>query len=212
MTTNALVVPNRPLGQSVVQVDVVCNTENVLVGPPGVVELYGPQKGGRLEDVTIMTMAMREFVNAVTRSPVLHNIHGNTPGSGASGGIGAALIALGAQVLSREEALRRYFDLHNTITRESWDVIITAEGMMDAQSTKGKALGVLMKLARERNIPVIAIAGGVDITCLDASGLWSATSVVSGPLPLETAVEFTEILVKHQSKQVARLIRLGRNI
>lgn len=195
-----------------IQVDVVCNTDNILVGPPGVVELYGPQKGGRPEDIPVMTMAMREFVNAVNRSPTLHNIHGSMPGSGASGGIGAALLALGSRIVSREDAMCRYFNIHDTMTLMPWDLIITAEGSLDAQSTRGKALGALMRLAEQRNIPVIAIAGTVDAACVDPSGLWSATSVVPGPMDLALAVEFTEILVTEQSKQIIRLIRLGRHL
>lgn len=213
MATNTPIVPNLPPALNhIVQVEAVCNTENVLVGPPGVVELYGPQKGGRPEDVQILTMAMRQFITAVNRSPYLRNLDANTPGSGASGGIGAALLALGATALSREDALCRYFDIHDTVSKLPWDLIITAEGSLDAQSTKGKALGALMKLAEEHKIPVIAIAGAVDITCVDGTGLWSATSVVPGPMPLRTAVEFTELLVTEQSMQVIRLVRLGMSL
>lgn len=211
--TNMLAVPNSPRdGAPLVQIEVVCNTDSVLVGPPGVVELYGPQKGGWLEDVQIMTMAMREFVNAVNRSLLLHDIDGNMPGSGASGGIGAALLALGAQALSRQTAMCRYFDVRNIINHTPWDLIITAEGKLDQQSTKGKALGALMKMAKERNIPVVAIAGTVEPTCIDQSGLWAATSILTGPMPLPMAVMFTEVLVTEQSKQVIRLIRLGRRM
>jgi len=60
-----------------------------------------------------------------------------SPGSGASGGLGAALMLLGAQLRGRGEAIDEYFEFER-VFEQKWDFVITAEGSLDFQSPNGK--------------------------------------------------------------------------
>ena len=83
-----------------------------------------------------------------------------TPGAGAAGGIGAALIAcLGAHLRPGAEIIAELVGLEDHLRNA--DLVITGEGRIDAQTAHGKTPVGVARLARKHGIPVLALAGSI---------------------------------------------------
>jgi glycerate 2-kinase len=113
----------------------VCNIKNVLCGPKGVARVYGPQKGASPEQVEMLAMALENVANVAHIT--LGKDISRAPGSGASGGLGAGLMMLGARLRARGDAINEYFEF-DRVFENQWDFVITAEGALDFQSPNGK--------------------------------------------------------------------------
>jgi len=73
----------------------------------------------------------------------------NIPGSGASGGLGAGLMAfLGAKVQSGIEIVLDIVKFKEKI--KDADYIITGEGKLDIQTINGKTISGILQIAKEK--------------------------------------------------------------
>jgi glycerate kinase len=139
-----------------VQIEAVCNIKNVLCGPNGVARVYGPQKGATPQQVELLAQALGRL--ALVAQMALNQDVSRVPGSGASGGLGAGLILLGAKLRARSEAINEYFEF-DRVFEQKWDFVITAEGSLDEQSTQGKMTTEVARRAKRRGAQVVALAG-----------------------------------------------------
>jgi glycerate kinase len=142
-----------------VEVLVACDVQNTLCGIQGASAVYGPQKGARLSDVSLLDKALLRFGESVRLSLGVDVL--NIPGGGAAGGLGAGLVAFcGA-------TLKRGIDLVLQVTGfddhlQGADLVITGEGRIDRQVRFGKALSGVVGQAKRRNIPTVAVAGSIE--------------------------------------------------
>lgn len=189
-------------------IEAICNIKNVLCGPKGVALVYGPQKGATEEQVELLSTAFDNFARVIEKD--LNTDVSLTPGSGASGGLGAGLLLLGARLRPRGEAIDEYFNF-DEVFETPWDFVITAEGSLDSQSTQGKMTTEISRRARRQGAQVVALAGtigsGADM-CYDA-GIKAFMSIVEGPLTLEEAITGAERLIKEGAEKVIRMILVG---
>ncbi|KAF2789738.1 glycerate kinase [Melanomma pulvis-pyrius CBS 109.77] len=191
-----------------VQIEAVCNIKNVLCGPKGVARIYGPQKGATPEQVDLLAAALDKFAQVAEKEMEKDVSH--APGSGASGGLGAGLLLLGAKLRPRSEAINEYFEF-DRVFEQQWDFVITAEGSLDSQSTQGKMTTEVARRAKRHGAQVVALAGtigeGAD-GCYSA-GIKAFTSILRGPSSLEDAIAETEKLLKDGAEKVMRMILVG---
>ena len=123
---------------------VLSDVTNPLLGPRGAAAVFGPQKG--------LDRAGRELAEAgLARLAGLIGLDPEAPGSGAAGGVGYALRALGARVTPGAERLGDVLGLPELVA--SADVVITGEGAFDGQSLAGKVPGYVVSLASEQRGP-----------------------------------------------------------
>lgn len=195
-------------GIAKVQIEAVCNIKNVLCGPKGVARVYGPQKGATPAQVDLLAVALERFA-AVSQVSLGKDIS-KVPGSGASGGLGAGLLLLGARLRGRSEAINEYFEF-DRVFEKRWDFVITAEGSLDGQSTQGKMTTEISRRATQKGAQVVALAGtigeGADATY--GAGIKAFTSILRGPLTLEDAILQTESLVADGAEKIMRMIMVG---
>ncbi|KAH9996184.1 glycerate kinase [Xylariaceae sp. FL0662B] len=194
-----------------VQIEAVCNIQNVLCGPRGVARVYGRQKGATDEQIETLSLALEKFAQAA--KPILNKDLAIEPGGGASGGLGAGLILLGTKLRARSEAIDEYF-MTKSLFDEPWDFVVTAEGTLDSQSAKGKMTGEIARRAREHNTQVIALAGAIGDgaeTVYDA-GICAFASILDCPLLLEEAIRDAERLLKDAAENSIRMIQLGMSL
>jgi len=194
-----------------VELQVACDVSNPLCGPVGAAAVYGPQKGATPEHVTDLDQRLGRFADeleaAVGRSEQL------TPGAGAAGGVGFALLAI--QDRFRAFALRPGIDLVMDATDfqarlRRADIVITGEGRIDAQTAFGKtALGVA-KRARLAGVPCVAVGGGVEPEGIDALAAVGAVAVpiVERPQSVEEAMSAGVAPVVRCGERLARLIAI----
>jgi glycerate kinase len=71
--------------------------------------------------------------------------------------VGAALIALGGQVVSGTGLVRELTGLDRML--DEADLVITGEGSFDAQSLRGKVIAGVAAAARDRGLPCLVLAG-----------------------------------------------------
>jgi glycerate kinase len=191
--------------------EVACDVSNPLLGPAGAAATYGPQKGATPDD--IVSLDARNAAWADELEAREGRSERDTPGAGAAGGVGFALLA--AQSRFRSFALRPGVELLMDATDfsarlEEADIVITGEGRIDAQTGFGKtALGVAQRAAAA-GVPCIAVGGGVEpegIAALAAVGA-VAVPVVERPQTVEEAMAAGVAPLERCGERIARLVSL----
>ncbi len=140
---------------------VACDVENPLVGACGAARVFGPQKGANPADVEILEaglLRLGECIEAATGVSVLH-----AACCGAAGGVSAACRGLlGADLERGSELVLDACGFDDLLAETA--LVVTGEGKLDSQSLGGKAPCAVAARAREKGVPVIAVAG-----CLESS-------------------------------------------
>jgi glycerate kinase len=195
-----------------VDLEVACDVTNPLLGPDGAGAVYGPQKGATPEQVRRIDEWLEAWADAL--EPASGRSERETPGAGAAGGVGFALLCV--QDRFRSFALRPGVELVMEATGfdeklRGADLVITGEGRIDAQTAFGKtALGVAQR-ADAAGKPCIAIGGGVDPAGIDALAALGAVivPVVERPQSLEEAMAAGLEPVIRCGERIARLLLIG---
>jgi len=103
--------------------------------------IFAPQKGASAAQVELLRRRLERLAQ------VYRDEHGvdvtDLPGSGAAGGLAGGLAALGARLVP------------------GFDLVVTGEGFLDAQTFEGKVVGGVVELAGVSKVPVVAVAGEV---------------------------------------------------
>jgi glycerate kinase len=202
--------PHRLDGRlSEIDLTVACDVTNPLLGPTGAAATYGPQKGatpGQVEALDARLARAADELDAQTGRD-----ERDTPGAGAAGGVGYALLSI--QDRFGSFALRPGIDLVMEATGfddklARADLVLTGEGRIDAQTAFGKtALGVARR-ARDAGKGCIAVGGGVTpegIAVLEPVGAITIP-VVERPLTLAEAIAAGREPVVRCGERVARLV------
>ena len=190
-------------------VEVACDVSNPLLGPTGAAATYGPQKGASPHDV--VALDARNAAWADELEALEGRRERDTPGAGAAGGVGFALLA--AQGRFRSFALRPGIDLVMEATDFAArlaraDLVITGEGRIDAQTGFGKtALGVA-KRAASAGVPCIAVGGGVEVDGIAALAEVGAVAVpvTERPISIDEAMAAGIDPLVRCGERLARLV------
>ena len=160
------------------------DVEHPLIGPAGAARVFGPQKGADAATVEILEQRMTAWA---ARLDALGAPVSPQPGSGAAGGLGAALLALGATRRSGAALVAAHTGLDAQVAAA--DLIVTGEGRLDDQSLHGKVVGTLA--ARAGGMPVLVLAGQValDATALRAAGITAAYAVADIAGSVQRAID-----------------------
>jgi glycerate kinase len=163
------------------------DVEHPLLGPMGAAAVFGPQKGADPETVVVLEQRLTDWaagLNAAASRDV-----SNEPGAGAAGGLGAALLALGARRESGAAVIAEHTRLADDVAAA--DLVITGEGRFDDQSLHGKVVSALSGAARGRRIPVLVVAGQVtlDDPALSVAGITAAYSIVEHAGSVRLAID-----------------------
>ncbi|MFE0026816.1 glycerate kinase [Amycolatopsis sp. NPDC059021] len=194
-----------------VDILVACNPHNVLTGRRGVARVFGPQKGASPEEVETLAAAMEHWAKLLEhqRGADLRTV----AGGGASGGLGAGLAgALGARLVPRFDVLLGHTGLDAAL--DGADLVITAEGAIDAQSSLGKVPGEVARRAKRRGKPVVALAGTIGAGARDTydTGIDAFAGILPAPLPLAEAIARAAELVTDATERALRLVLVGATL
>ena len=191
---------------------VLSDVENPLVGRRGALAVFGGQKGlpagdaealgkydswmvgyGRLLDAAITGVRAQGLLRVLEGARTFGSVLG-VPGAGAAGGLGAALLALGAELRSGVETVLDLIGFDERV--RDVDLVITGEGNMDEQSAAGKAPVGVARRAKRYGKPVVAVVGG-RADNLDAAygqGVDLVLPVCRRPMPLDQALDPQEAI------------------
>jgi glycerate kinase len=125
---------------------VLCDVTTRLYDAP---RLYGPQKGASPEQAAELEAAFRAMPELAP--------YADLPGSGAAGGLGAALALLGAELVPGAVAV---LDLVG-FDPAPYGLVVTGEGTVDATTWEGKAASAVAGRCRDAGVRCVVFGGRV---------------------------------------------------
>lgn len=187
---------------------VACDVDNPLTGPRGAAAVFGPQKGATPDMVAALDAALAHLA-AVIRRDLGRDVE-LVPGAGAAGGLGAALLALGARLRPGIEIVVEATRLRERLAGAA--LCLTGEGQTDFQTARGKAPVGVARAAKAWGVPVLCISGGLGAGYEEvyACGIDAVASAVPGPMPLAEAMARGAELVAAAAERAVRLWWVGR--
>ena len=130
-----------------------CDVKNPLCGKNGAAEVFSRQKGASEDEVALLDAWARSFASALGIDPELS-------GSGAAGGVGAAVLSvLGGTYVSGASLLVNSDGFKNALACS--DLLITGEGNSDYQTAYGKLVSVVVSSAKEAGVKSVVLSGGL---------------------------------------------------
>jgi len=198
--------PDRRLTD--VTIKVACDVTNPLLGANGASVVFGPQKGATAEMVKALDDGLANLAKAWQKAGLIDGAVDH-PGDGAAGGIGAALrICLGASFESGAMLVMKYAGFFKHLTEA--DLVITGEGMTDAQTADGKLCSIVAREARKAGVPVALISGALSG---DRSNLLSvfdyAVSTACGQIGLDAMLKDSKQDLIFAAENLVRAINIG---
>jgi glycerate kinase len=134
---------------------VACDVTNPLYGPHGAAQTYGPQKGASPSQVAQLDYWLQRLAERTGKTA-----EAMTPGAGAAGGLGFAMLAFfGARLCRGIDIVIEATQFRRRLTGA--DLCITGEGRLDASSLHGKAPLGVARLCCEMGIPCVALVGSI---------------------------------------------------
>ena len=153
--------PLDPLGTEAADVELVAATDvdAPLLGPYGASAVFGPQKGASPAQVQALDAALTCWADVVEQH--LGVSARELQGAGAAGGLGFALLALGAHRRAGIDVVADAVGLTARIA--AVDLVITGEGSFDASSLTGKVVSGVAARAAGQCVPCVVLAGQVSV-------------------------------------------------
>ena len=181
---------------------VACDVDTPFCGPEGAAPVFAPQKGANAEMVAKLDAGMTSFAHVIENKYSINIVP--VAGAGAAGGMGGGFRAfLNASLQRGIDMVLDAIDFDYTI--QSADLIITGEGKIDFQTAKGKTAAGVLARAKKQNIPVIAIAGCVEICeSVKQMGFAGIYPITEEKLPLEIAMQ-AEVAAMNVEKTVKKI-------
>lgn len=193
------------------QILLAADVSNPLYGPQGAAATYGPQKGAPPEMVEVLDKALQHYAEVIERELKLEVAQ--VAGSGAAGGAGAGLMVFLNARLHRGITLILE-TLHFEEYLQAADLVITGEGKIDTQIQYGKAIAGVGSLGRRAGVPVVALAGAIEIDgeSLEEFGIQAALPCLNRPTTEAEAMANAAELVQEAAERLMRLVLVGDKI
>ncbi|MFP4168822.1 MAG: glycerate kinase [Desulfonatronovibrionaceae bacterium] len=190
-----------------VKIEIAHDVDNLLLGENGATYTYAPQKGAKAEDLPVLEKGLEHFSRLAKKGMGIEI--SDRVGSGAAGGLGAGLLLLpGAKLIPGFRLIRENIGLKEKIRRFAPDIILTAEGEINAQTAMGKVPCGVGRIGRELGITVVALAGalGPGHEKAYSCGITAMFSIADRPMSIKTAIDRTPDLVRGAAARLTRLI------
>lgn len=185
------------------------DVDNPALGEQGAAAVFGPQKGATAQQVALLEAQLTHFFT------LIHEQTGRdlrrVPGGGAAGAFAAGLMAfLEARLQPGIELVLAHSGFARALAGA--DLVITGEGQMDEQTIHGKGPIGVARMAREHNVPTVALVGGLAVhdARLHAAGMQAVLPLTPRPMPLDEALAQAPQLLERAALRLGRLLQIAR--
>lgn len=188
-----------------VEVVVLCDVDNLLLGENGSAAVFGPQKGASLEDVNYLDRCLQKLSEVIwhkKQKDITQVKYGGT-----AGGAAAGLYALvNAKLVNGIDYFLELTGFEDALCRAK--LVITGEGSIDEQTLQGKGPFGVAEKAKMKNLPVIGLAGKVPLmpNVLLQEYFDVLLAIGNQPATLETALEDTTLNLKRTAREIGNLV------
>lgn len=193
------------------EIIVICDVTNPLTGSIGATRTYGAQKGADIEMIEVLERGMVHYKNCLEQ---YGRIDANTlPGSGAAGGLGAALaILLGGRLMPGIDAVLEAVRFDDMV--KDADFVLTGEGRLDEQSAFGKVPYGLGRRCKNLPTKVFVLAGSITgvLDGLFDNGIDGVYSVTSEHCTLDEALRDPHEKMRIAIDHMLKLIKASQEI
>lgn len=178
-----------------VEIDAAVDVDNPLCGADGASRTFAKQKGATPEQIERLDAVLEHIADVAAKT--LGHDERNTPGAGAAGGLGFALVAFldanlerGVKLIADEAGLPE-------MMRDA-SLCLTGEGKIDMQTLHGKTVAGVAKIASDCGVPVVAFGGKVEedakaaLAGLGIEAIQTAPPDVPAEEAMARAAEFLE--------------------
>lgn len=184
---------------------VASDVNNVYIGKLGATYTFGRQKGANAQQLEYLEKSLTSFNQAIIQS--LEIDLSTIKKTGSAGGLGGALYCIGANLCSGIDLILELVNFNQIIEGASY--IFTGEGSIDDQTINGKTISGVASQAKQKNIPVIALAGRVtrDASNLYNIGVTAMFSITNEAKDLKQALLDGEQSLVETTRNIAYLIK-----
>jgi glycerate kinase len=198
-----------------VEVLVASDVDNPLTGEHGASAVFGPQKGASPEAIAELDASLVNFADKVEAA--LGRTARDEPGAGAAGGLGFGLMMFCDAVV--RPGIELALDAVGADAAfETADLVITGEGRIDAQTLRGKAPVGVARRAQRFGVPVVAVAGSIDLPDDELAGDLRAAGISAVCPTIEEPSEPQDVMdpratvhrLGRTGERIARLVAIGR--
>jgi len=184
-----------------------CDIDNPMHGETGAACVFGPQKGADAAMVKLLDSQLKALDRTIRTC--LGKQVAELPGAGAAGAFGGGLVAFfGAELRPGIEAVLDLVGFDGLLA--DCDMVFTGEGRLDSQSLRGKVISGVCRRAGARNIPVVAVVGGVlpEAEDLDPGlGLHAVFSINRQAMDFQESRRFSRENYTYTFENILRLIQ-----
>ena len=174
-----------------------CDVRVPLVAPIGEPSalMFAPQKGALPEDLPLLAERLRKWQE--------HRPGRSSVYDGAGGGLGFALASvLGARCVDGAAYFAEAIPWERGI-----DLIVSGEGRIDEQTSRGKVVDTLRRLAAAHGVPFLAFGGCVTTASSWALSCTDDASISQGQVPSpEQAVQLLKTCVSNHINLIRQMI------
>jgi glycerate kinase len=190
---------------------ILCDVENILIGPHGAAYVFGPQKGAIPYAVNLLDEFLKNFSKISANQTginIAHIKHGGTAG-GAAAGLHAWLNARLVNGIDYFLSLTNFDEALQVA-----DLVITGEGCIDQQTLHGKGSFGVASMAKKYNIPVIGIAGSVPLEeDKDLNQYFNSLIAINNePTDMATAINNTTQNLIRTAKAIGDMLAIKKGL
>ncbi|MCL1822111.1 MAG: glycerate kinase [Prolixibacteraceae bacterium] len=188
-----------------VEIVVLSDVNNPLLGEDGAVKTFGKQKGADAESMILLEEGLADFADSLEKK-IGRNLC-DMEGMGAAGGVALGLTAFfNAKIVQGASSIFETIYLDKFLAWADW--VITGEGKTDRQTLLMKAPYALAEKARALEKPVSVLCGSYEP---EVSGFFDGIfPIIRHSLTLEQTMADVENLLQTTAEQFARLLFRSR--
>ena len=190
---------------------VMCDVTNPLCGKDGATYTFGRQKGATAQIQDRLEKGMQNYRDIIIKKFGINP--DEIAGSGAAGGLGAALLVFLKANLKR--GIETVLDLTDFDSQlEGVDLVVTGEGRTDWQSCFGKVVQGVGDRCKRKGVPALALVGsmGKDADKIFEHGICSILPTVVDTISLEEALSHAKEAYYDGALRLFRFIKTGMEI